>query len=128
MGSPSPAGAATQALEAGSDYLSRAAYSRYEGSRCQASCRQRPTVVAQLGDEPPHGAAEQTLRRTGGAPDRRVTSTRRTARCGPACRVVWQGTWRQLHAPMPIQEAVGTSGADGLAMGLWRDGLALQLL
>jgi hypothetical protein len=43
------------------------------------------------------------LRRTGGAPARRVTSTRRTARCGPACRVVWQGSWRLLlHAPTPI--------------------------
>jgi hypothetical protein len=32
-----------------------------------------------------------------------VTSTYRTARCGPACRVVWQGTWKTfLHAPMPI--------------------------
>ena len=40
----------------------------------------------------------------GGAPARRVTSTRRTARCGPACRVVWQGSWRLfLHAPMPIR-------------------------
>src|SRR5690606_27147288 len=32
------------------------------------------------------------LRRAGRAPAQRVTSTLRTARCGPACRVVWQGT------------------------------------
>jgi hypothetical protein len=42
----------------------------------------------------------RALRRIGDTPDRRVTSTRRTARCGQACRVVWHGVWRQVHTPM----------------------------
>lgn len=37
-----------------------------------------------------------------GPPARRVTSTRRTAGCGPACPVVWQGRRGSLGAPMPI--------------------------
>jgi hypothetical protein len=32
------------------------------------------------------------LRRIGGASIREVAATNRTARCGPACRVVWQGS------------------------------------
>ena len=31
-----------------------------------------------------------------------MTSTPRTARCGPACRVVWQGYGLQWPSPMPI--------------------------
>ena len=39
------------------------------------------------------------------------TSTPRTARCGPACRVVWEGTARQLAAPIPIHPiALAVSG------------------
>ena len=45
-----------------------------------------------------------------------MTSTRRTARCGPACRVVWQGTRRHnLRAPMPIKFAA--SRRKGMWMG-----------
>ena len=31
-----------------------------------------------------------------------MTSTSRTARCGPACRVVWQGRSQRWLPPMPI--------------------------
>ena len=31
-----------------------------------------------------------------------MTSNSRTARCGPACRVVWQGRSQQWLPPMPI--------------------------
>ena len=81
------------------EMIARGAYPR----RGQTSCRQQPTLVAQLGDSAQHGAAERTLQPTGSPKTCQLTSTHRTARCGPACRVVWQGTWRQnLHAPMPI--------------------------
>ena len=33
-----------------------------------------------------------------------MTSTSRTARCGPACRVVWEGSVRKLTAPIPIAD------------------------
>jgi hypothetical protein len=39
-----------------------------------------------------------------------IASTCRTARCGPACRVVWQGTRRHhLRAPMPIVPSMNDS-------------------
>ena len=68
--------------------------------RCQPGRCQRPPVVAQLGDGRPYRAAERALRRAGSSPACRVTSTHRTARCGPACRVVWQGT-RRLKPSRP---------------------------
>jgi hypothetical protein len=59
--------------------------------------------VAQLGDGAQHGAAERPLQTAGSPQTCQLTSTHRTARCGPACRVVWQGTRRYyLRAPMPI--------------------------
>ena len=61
------------------------------------------TLVAQLGDGAQHGAAERPLQTAGSSQTCRLTSTHRTARCGPACRVVWQGTRRPYRrAPMPI--------------------------
>jgi hypothetical protein len=43
------------------------------------------------------------LQTAGSSQTCRLTSTRRTARCGPACRVVWHGTRRpNRRAPMPI--------------------------
>ncbi len=38
-----------------------------------------------------HRSAQQLLRRARRSPARRVTSTLRTAGCGPACPVVWEG-------------------------------------
>ena len=100
---PSAAGRATQALEAGSGHLPRAGRSRNAWRCSQESCRQQPPLVAQRGDGAQQGVAEH-LRQSAGSPiDCELTSTHQTARCGPACRVVWQGTWRHdLHAPMPI--------------------------
>src|SRR6202165_2685584 len=70
----------------------------------QTGCRQQPALVAQLGDGAQHGAGERSLQTAGSSQTCQLTSTHRTARCGPACRVVWQGTRRyHLRAPMPIR-------------------------
>ena len=45
-----------------------------------------PTAVRET------SARERELRPVGCAPAGHATSTSRTARCGPACRVVWQGS------------------------------------
>src|SRR5690606_20114863 len=68
---------------------------------------QWPALVEKLRDAHQRGLSHPLLRRAGGPPARRVTSTLRTARCGPACRVVWQGSrgitsgpyadWVRLH-------------------------------
>ena len=34
-----------------------------------------------------------------------LTSTSRTARCGPACRVVWEGSGLKRPAPIPIERS-----------------------
>jgi hypothetical protein len=47
----------------------------------------------------PRGSSEQLLRSTGDPPIGRVTSTLRTARSGPACRVVWQGSPEIIRGP-----------------------------
>jgi len=45
------------------------------------------------------GLSHQLLRPTGCPPAGRVTSTSRTARCGPARRVVWQGSSKIIRGP-----------------------------
>ena len=42
-----------------------------------------------------------------------MTSTSRTARCGPACRVVWQGRSQRWLPPMPIRELIIPFGHTG---------------
>jgi RNA-directed DNA polymerase len=96
--SPSPGGA-TQALEARPGHLSRVGRSRDASRSSQTGCRQQHALVAQLGDGAQHGAAERPLQTTGSPQTCQLTSTHRTARCGPACRVVWQGT-RSTSAPL----------------------------
>src|SRR5450759_4301784 len=67
----------------------------------------QPPLVAQLGDGAQQGVAEHSLQPAGSPADCQLTSTHQTARCGPACRVVWQGAWgHDLHAPMPIVDAM----------------------
>ncbi len=53
--------------------------------------RQRPALVAQQPHGAEHAAAHRLLRPPG-SPQILLTSTSRTARCGPACRVVWEGS------------------------------------
>ena len=61
--------------------------SRHRGSyRLESS---KP--LAQLPDADAHHHAQPLLRQPGPPQARRLTSTDRTAGCGPACPVVWQG-------------------------------------
>ena len=46
-----------------------------------------------------------------------MTSTSRTARCGPACRVVWEGSARNMAAPIPIKPDDYHADADLYPMG-----------
>ena len=81
-----------------------------EGSRCEreprlASCSVRAKLVARgRAPRPAHGLARGVLRRAGCAPAHAVlTSTHRTARCGTACLVVWEGKDRDRRSsPIPI--------------------------
>ena len=103
MGPSSPAGGAAQALEARPGRLSRACRPRDVQPRRRAGGCQYPPLVAQLIHGTPHRATEYALQPAGSPQTCQITSTHRTARCGPACRVVWQGTRRyHLRAPMPI--------------------------
>jgi hypothetical protein len=49
-------------------------------------------TVEQLPDVAQHGVGDKLFMKLAVPKTRRLTSTYRTARCGPACRVVWQGT------------------------------------
>jgi hypothetical protein len=58
--------------------------------------------VAQCGDVHPFRTHHPLLRPIGSTATCRVTSTFRTAGCGPACPVVWQGNSGAPLSPMPI--------------------------
>ena len=77
---------------------------RDERPRGQACGGQWPALVAQLRDGDPHRAPERAVRPAGRAPAGPMTSTPRTARCGPACRVVWQGE-RRHTSPSPYADS-----------------------
>ncbi|WP_274852507.1 group II intron maturase-specific domain-containing protein [Sinorhizobium meliloti] len=79
-----------QALEAWQDHL--------QGPACQG--RQARSGTADRGQQPQMVAQQRHVAQFGPNPQvdgcppyppPRLTSTLRTARCGPACRVVWQG-------------------------------------
>ena len=79
---------------------------RDERPRGQACGGQWPALVAQLRDGDPHRAPERAVRPAGRAPAGPMTSTPQTARCGPACRVVWQGE-RRHTSPSPYADQRG---------------------
>ena len=81
----------------------RAHRPRHARPRCPARRCQRAPMVAQRGHGAPPCAPERTLRPARRSQAGRLTSTLRTARCGPACRVVWQGT-RRIRAPRPYAD------------------------
>src|SRR6202140_1976920 len=100
LGSPSFAGSTAQALEAWSGHLPRNDCSRNVTPRSQTSGCQCPQMVVQLRQRAPRRTAKPLLRQVGDSPPCQLTSTHRTARCGPACRVVWQGTWSLNSTPL----------------------------
>jgi hypothetical protein len=72
-------------------------------AQCAQGRGERSELVEVRGRRDPNRPAQPLLRRAGSSTARHVTSTFRTAGCGPACPVVWQGTAGQLPAaPMPI--------------------------
>jgi hypothetical protein len=100
---PTPASAATQTVEAWTKGLPGGASAGMLRAR-RHDCRRTPRpLVETRRQRDARCAAKPPLRRARATETRRVTSTLRTARCGPACRVVWQGSPRDcLGSPMPI--------------------------
>jgi hypothetical protein len=81
-----------QTVETRHDHLPRAAGSGPTPARSRVGGTQRSPLVEALGQAHSSGLPHPLLRRPRRAEAGRVTSTLRTARCGPACRVVWQGS------------------------------------
>ena len=77
-----------QAVETAQDDVPRAQGARGNRGGRSTGGRQLPLLVAK---QRPTGSSSSV-----------VTSNSRTARCGPACRVVWQGRLLQWRPPMPI--------------------------
>ena len=108
MDPPSPAARPTQAVEAGNDGFSRATRARSLQARDGRPLR-RPLVEGVESPDTPDRPAHKLLR-----PDRspeacRLTSTTRTAGCGPACPVVWEGRSRGRPAPLSRSPSMGAS-------------------
>src|SRR5665213_20876 len=90
MDTPSYAGHPAQALEARFNHPSGTARSGSAGKCRGTGGGQCPPLVAQQRDAPELGADSGLGQPTGDTVSL-LTSTSRTARCGPARRVVWQG-------------------------------------
>src|SRR5574342_1274482 len=91
MAPPPPARDSSQAVEARANHLPPTACPGNDGTPGAAGGRQRPPLVEERGPGDPQRVAQPLLLRAGCPPARRVTSTFRTAGCGPACPVVWEG-------------------------------------
>ncbi|TCM79861.1 reverse transcriptase (RNA-dependent DNA polymerase) [Rhizobium sp. BK068] len=90
-----------QTMEAWHDDLPRTAGKGGKPSCGTASGSQGRSLVAQQRQTPQQHPHHQMGRPTRNA-QTRLTSISRTARCGSACRVVWQGRDRIRSPPMPI--------------------------
>ena len=90
MDTPPSAGHPTQAMETRHNHLSRTAEAGSFIRSGGTGGGQYPSLVAQQRNAPAYGAESQMGRRTGN-PSTLLTSTSRTAGCGPACPVVWEG-------------------------------------
>src|SRR4029079_10791899 len=60
----------------------------------------------------PRCFAHEVLRRPGSPAACKLTSTIRTARCGPACRVVWEGRSGRTATPYPDLSGHGYAASD----------------
>jgi hypothetical protein len=66
-----------------------------------------PPLAEERGHVPPTRSAHELLRPAGSPETCQLTSTYRTAGCGPACPVVWQGSSEATSLPpMPISGSV----------------------
>ena len=90
-----------QTVEAGKDRVPGAARSGHVRARGRHGRGQHPPLVEERGHAHPCRAAHEVLRRLGGPTSCELTSTSRTARRGPACRVVWEGRSGRTAIPYP---------------------------
>ena len=89
----------TQTLEAWHDGLSRMHSIGGKALACsEGGCKLQTMVVHQQSFT--QRSAHDSLLRQLGLSSSLITSTTRTARCGPACRVVWQGTGQLDWPPL----------------------------
>jgi hypothetical protein len=101
VAAPPPEGDPAQALEAAGDDVPRAQGTWCGGNGCKTGGGQQPPLVAQQ-QLPAQDRVDHGLLRPIGRTQTLMTSNSRTARCGPACRVVWQGCLLSWRPPMPI--------------------------
>ena len=104
--SPTPSDP-TEAVEAWTHDPSRASLARAEPhGRCPGS-GEHSSLVEELGDGAAHRDSQPLVHRTRAPFARCVTSTSRTAGCGPACPVVWEGSSRDHRLPpIPISGVI----------------------
>src|SRR5216683_2935213 len=114
MDPPPSARAATQAVEARPQGLRGNAPTRTVTVGGRSGRLPRTTLVASRRQASSGRPYHPLLRPTGSAQTCRLTSTFRTAGCGPACPVVWQGSSGAPLPPMPIHGIVQALFEDGV--------------
>src|SRR5688572_15828227 len=97
-------GDSSEALEAGPGGLPGTASPRVEPGASGQHRQQYAALVAKLPPRDQSRLSDQLFRPARTPPAGRVTSTPRTARCGPARRVVWQGS-RRFISPCPYADS-----------------------
>src|SRR5690242_20717948 len=103
MDPPPPAHGATPTVEARQHHLPRDEASRRRRGRSSAGSLQLAPLVEKLRHAAEHCSANELLRPDENPEACQLTSTVRTAGCGPACPVVWEGTDGTIpSAPIPI--------------------------
>ena len=119
MDSPKAQGGSAQAVEAWQHDLSQPSKAwRYSRGGSTGGCRRQALVALQSIQLTPR--ANSGLLRKHCHTQTHMTSTSRTARCGPACRVVWQG--RSL-TPAPYADLTSKTRrlpVRGACLGQWR--------
>ena len=105
MAASPPEGYPAKALETADDDIPRTQGAWRRGDGCKAGGGQQPPLVAQQQPAAQDRADHRVLRQAGRT-QTLMTSNSRTARCGPACRVVWQGRLRSWRPPMPMVNRV----------------------
>ena len=102
---PPPASDPAQAVDAARDDVPRA--EGVGGNRGVRSAGGRPLSLLVVSQRPPaENSDDHCVFRPAGSAKAVITPNSRTARCGPAFRVVWQGRLLQRRPPMPIGGSV----------------------
>src|SRR2546422_2886326 len=105
VGPPSPASGPPQAVETRTDRVSGTAGSRPLATRSRLRGPPHAPLVVERKQVSSRRAADTLLRRAGSPAACDLTSTFRTAGCGPACPVVWEGSGGDYPPPpIPINQ------------------------